>query len=69
MSEHTQLLEGLRNAEFEEILQIVAAAIRLKAALYSQEEFGAYLFRLRKSLEAVWGNDLPKVDEWGRDNA
>ncbi len=66
--EYARLLEGLRNAEFDEILGIVAAAIRLESALYGQEEFGPYLFRLRKALEGVWGNLLPRVDEWGEDD-
>lgn len=64
--ERNRLQNGLRNAEFDEILDIVAAALRLEAALYDMEDSVAYLFRLRKSLEGIWGNDLPEVDEWGK---
>lgn len=66
--EHGRLITGLRNAEFEEIVGIVAAALRLERALYAQDDRRSYLFRLRKSLEGLWGDDLPEVDEWGEDD-
>ncbi len=66
MTERERLIQGVERAEFEDILCIIAAALRLERAMYAEENTVDYLFRLRKSLEGVWG-ELPEVDEWGDD--
>ena len=60
MGEHTNywVTEGVRNVGEETIVEIVDAAIQLQAAMYSNEETGPLLFRLRKPLEGIFGHDL-----------
>lgn len=66
MNERQLVEEGVRDNP-ENVLEIVFAALRLERALYDQEEHGRFLFRLRKSLEGVWGHDLPELDEYGKE--
>jgi hypothetical protein len=63
--EMERVREGLASADPESVLFIVVAALALEVALYSGVgvDEGPSLFRLRKSLEAVWGHDLPEVKE------
>ena len=66
MSDLEQLESGLKSADPDEIQDIVAAALRLERAMYSGEDNGPYLFWLRKTLEGVFGQDLPRLDEFGK---
>lgn len=59
------LLRGIQAADPENLLEIVAAAIRLECALYENVDHERFLFRLRKALEGVWGHEIPVTDEWG----
>ena len=51
----------------EDLFSILVAAINLERRLYKRQDTIKALFRLRKSLEGVFGQDLPEVDEWGND--
>lgn len=75
MTNQERIEEGLKRASFDELVEIVSAAIRLKTTLYRYSgsglsvsttndldtRAGPDLFRLRKSLEGIWGHDLPVV--------
>lgn len=66
MDERQRVEEGVRDNP-EDVLEVVFAALRLERALYSREEYGPFLFRLRKSLEGIWGHDLPELDQFGKE--
>lgn len=63
-SEQNRLVIDLAKAEMKDIVDIVAAAIRLEKAMYSAwrdvdgiNKCSKYLFELRKALEGIWGHD------------
>jgi hypothetical protein len=64
-TERERFLSGLDSADSQDIQSITAASLRLERALYDREDHGPFLFALRKSLEGVWGHDLPKLDQYG----
>lgn len=54
--------EGIARASKEDIEEIIIAALKLEGAMYANKVTNE-LFRLRKSLEGVWGHDLPTLFE------
>ena len=73
MTEDEQrFLNGVRNSNnSEQVLSIIASALRLECVLYLSLEYTLYadedslaaLFQLRKSLEGIWGHELPEIGE------
>ena len=60
MAEHEQLLEILEDADFnDDIVELARTALRLEKAYYNGEDIKPFMFQLRKSLEGIWGHDLP----------
>ena len=54
-------METINEAEEGEIQEIIFAAINLERKMYQQGNTIQELFRLRKSLEGIFGNDLPET--------
>ena len=50
---------GFRNATIVDLENVLRTALTLERKLYSREDTTDALFCLRKSLEAIWGHDLP----------
>jgi hypothetical protein len=67
MIEQERFSKGLQEASEDDVRHVFAAAIALERALYdgNVENTNSSLFRLRKSLEGIYGCDLPEVNEWG----
>jgi len=62
MSDETRIEDGIRNADREDIMNALNAALAVEAKLYNNSAaLGTVdeLFALRKALEAIWGHDLP----------
>jgi len=68
VKESDKLEHGLHAADHDDLRRVFAAALALERAMYAKQETGPLLFRLRKSLEGIWGHELPLVDEWGNDS-
>lgn len=61
--EEIRFKEGLQlSIEMSDIWSIVRASINLERKLYKNEDHSKELFALRKSLEGIWGHDLPNID-------
>lgn len=50
------------DTDSDDLINIISAALAIERKLYAKEELGDSLFRLRKSLEGIWGHDLPEVE-------
>lgn len=53
--------KGILEASYDQIYGIISSAIRLNIALYNQMDPNPFLFKLRKSLEGVWGSNVPDL--------
>jgi hypothetical protein len=55
-----QLFEsGVAAASPNDIRNVMRAALDLQEKMYANENSAEALFWLRKSLESIWGHDLP----------
>lgn len=66
MSERDRFIAGVVE-DPTQTQYVVAAALRLVRAMYAGEDTTKFLFRLRKSLEGIWGHDLPELNEYGEE--
>ncbi len=54
-----RFMDGIRDADCEDFEAVMRSALILERKMYSNENTVDALFRLRKSLEGIWGHDLP----------
>lgn len=51
--------EGIDWATLDDMEEAIRAALVLMKRMYDESDTKDALFRLRKSLEGIWGHDLP----------
>ncbi len=59
-----EVIEESEGTRLSELAMIVQAAIQLEKAMYADGSVAGELFRLRKALECVFGQELPAVKDW-----
>jgi hypothetical protein len=62
---NTRIYKAIKNAEPDEVCEIVQAACRLEGSLYRDDssknkEVKDNLYQLRKALEGIFGHDIPE---------
>jgi len=62
-SDESRFLRGFRKASIADLEKVVRRALVLEKHTYAGRDTASSLYRLRKSLEGIWGHELPELKE------
>lgn len=62
MQQNLEIQAVSEDINTDQVYDVLFAALRLEGVMYRKEEISNELFMLRKSLEGVFGHNLPDVE-------